>query len=82
MPAHNHANGDYKYILKKDCRLTTSGVDDGPCGEPNVVVVGELLSQGGNQPFNLLPPFLVVKICQKKSDGNELTSIKDFDSKS
>ena len=40
-PGHNHANGDYKYLLKSDGKWTGAGMDNST-GEPNILNKGEI----------------------------------------
>lgn len=58
MPSHNHANSDYKYLLRRrsDGQWSTGGVDTTP-GEPDVVSSAEIVSAGGNQAHENRPPY-------------------------
>ena len=47
MPSHNHINGEFKYLLRSNCGLTTYRTDS-TCGEPDIVVPKEILPSGNN----------------------------------
>ncbi|MFH1379986.1 MAG: tail fiber protein [bacterium] len=47
MPSHNHANGVYKYLLKKDGNDTRLHGDQSP-NEPNLLYAEEIQPAGGN----------------------------------
>lgn len=59
MPRHHHYKGTYKYLLQYTGKLTTYGTDD-TIGEPDVAHKGEMVSRGGSQPHNNMPPYLTV----------------------
>lgn len=65
MPYHNHVDGTYVYALKSDCGWTVNIGTDDTCGEPNIQAMGQISGQGGDQPHNNWPPYLVLKACQK-----------------
>merc|ERR1712013_263464 len=48
MPAHDHSNGVYKYMLKLD-NLHTTDAGDASSGEPNLNSAGAIASQGSGQ---------------------------------
>eukprot|EP00490_Sorites_sp_Unknown_P008773 CAMPEP_0114658150 /NCGR_PEP_ID=MMETSP0191-20121206/15199_1 /TAXON_ID=126664 /ORGANISM="Sorites sp." /LENGTH=454 /DNA_ID=CAMNT_0001879363 /DNA_START=40 /DNA_END=1404 /DNA_ORIENTATION=- len=48
IPAHNHHNGNYKYLLRSDCSQTYDGSSDGTCGEPNLFNAAQATTVGGN----------------------------------
>lgn len=59
LPAHNHANGDYKYLLRQT-DYNTAGSVGYTAGEPDVVTVGEVASVGDSDAHNILQPYLIV----------------------
>ena len=56
MPRHNHANGDYKYLLKSDGNATANKTDY-TVGEPNLYNQRAIQPSGGGQSHENLPPF-------------------------
>lgn len=65
MPAHTHANGNHIFLLQSDGNRTIGNAGDFTRGEPNLHTVGRILSEGGNQPHNNLPPFISLYFCIK-----------------
>ena len=66
--SHNHINGVYKYILQSDCHYTVIATDIG-CGTPNLDSESEILSSGGDQPHNNMPPYIVLRACKKGKEN-------------
>jgi hypothetical protein len=66
MPSHNHANGDYKYMVKVDGQGTTQGVDSS-ANEINELTGGEIQSAGGggSHSHSTLQPYIVVYMWQR-----------------
>jgi microcystin-dependent protein len=64
MPAHNHHDGTFKFLLKVDGKRTHKDSDDSPT-EPNLVETREMRSTGGNQPHENRPPFLALAFIMK-----------------
>nr|MDJ0520217.1 hypothetical protein [Trichodesmium sp. MO_231.B1] len=65
MPSHNHANGNYKYLMRKNINWTTDGTDKNGANEPDVVNVGEIKSQGSNQAHENRPPYYALCFIMK-----------------
>ena len=66
MPRHNHANGAYQYLMMSNGDSTTNGRGLDPTrGEPNLMHIGEIVAQGGDQPHNNLPPYVALYYCLK-----------------
>jgi hypothetical protein len=63
MPAHNHTNGDYMYLVKlgKD---SINADTDFSATEPTLTSAGKMQPAGGNQPFDNRPPFYSVVVWQ------------------
>jgi microcystin-dependent protein len=62
MPVHNHnagTSGEYKYLLRKSGANTIKYADN-TSSEPDVKVVQEIQSRGGDQPHNNMPPYMTV----------------------
>jgi hypothetical protein len=65
MPSHDHANGNYQFLMMAGQDTTGGqGLDPTP-NEPNLLHVGRILAQGGGQPHNNLPPFIGLYYCVK-----------------
>lgn len=64
MPRHNHNDGNYNVILKIDGNWTGGDMDYTP-GEPNLVTTGRLQDSGGNQPHNIMQPFMAINYIMK-----------------
>jgi hypothetical protein len=65
MPAHNHANGDYRYLLRAAINdWTVASIDYTP-GEPDIVTKGEIQSVGGGQPHENRPPYYALAYIMK-----------------
>jgi len=68
MPKHNHSNNQYNQVLKSDCKNTITVTNHicYPEGEPDVLTSKPMTDQGNDEPHNNMPPYIVLKACQKK----------------
>lgn len=64
IPSHNHTNGDFQYVLMSDGNWTTKA-GDYTAGEPNLIRIAPLAATGGGQAHNIMPPFIVLKYCER-----------------
>ncbi|ANM04660.1 microcystin-dependent protein [Rhizobium phaseoli] len=66
LPSHNHANGQFKYMLTSNGSWTiaASGQDDSS-GEPNLAHMGEIQPLGGDQPHNNMQPYYTLTFCRR-----------------
>jgi microcystin-dependent protein len=66
LPSHNHANGQFKYMLTSNGSWTiaASGQDDSS-GEPNLAHMGEIQPVGGDQPHNNMQPYYTLTYCRR-----------------
>ncbi len=77
IPPHNHANGNYKYMLQYTGGNTTADTDS-TSNEPDIKNKGEVTNVGGGQPHNhgntgtalsanqdILPPFFALAFIMK-----------------
>lgn len=56
---HNHANGDFKYLLRVTGLATGASGDASP-GEPDLATPGEILESGSGTGHNTVHPVLIV----------------------
>lgn len=63
VPAHDHSNGQYTILLKRDGQYTVTLTDPG--GTPNLESGEPLRSFGGSKPHNNMPPFMALYYCKK-----------------
>jgi len=59
LATHNHAAGEYKYLLRVT-GYSTLRYSDSTAGEPDLYNKGEIQSQGGDQPHNNMPPYMTL----------------------
>jgi hypothetical protein len=64
IPAHNHVANPYIYALRVTGSYTAKSIDNTP-GEPNLASKGEIRSAGGEQPHNIMQPFVALLYCEK-----------------
>ena len=57
MPSHDHSKGEYKFILKKDGKVTTTNNVNNSLREPNLGSCEALQVIGNNKPFENRPPY-------------------------
>lgn len=65
IPAHNHANGVFKYLLKYDGNETQLHAGNWDPDEPNIHEKGEIKTEGGNQPHENRPPYYALALIMK-----------------
>lgn len=56
IPAHNHDNGAYKWLLKMDGQATADKTDN-TANEPNLYSCGDIKPAGGGQAHENRPPY-------------------------
>jgi len=72
LPPHDHTDGDYRYLLKKDGTGTATTVDDGPT--VNLFADGEIQIVGSAQPFNNVHP-VYLAYCWQRYDPSSIRTI-------
>ena len=65
MASHNHANGEFKDLLRYTSFNTTGTPGDFTIGEPDIYNYMELLPVGNDVPHNNMPQYLVLSLCIK-----------------
>lgn len=65
IPSHNHAAGIFKFLLMSDSNGTADRTDP-TVGQPNLTTQKEIEPRGGDQPHNIMPPFVVLTFCVKE----------------
>ena len=60
MPKHDHTDGEYKYLLKKNCMDRVREIQHGPCHHPNSLYAEPLRTQGDGKSFDIRPPYISV----------------------
>jgi microcystin-dependent protein len=68
MPNHTHVNGAFDILLRMDGTGTTTDSNSlhGPnMAEPNLLDSRPMLSQGGNQPHDNMPPYVALSFIMK-----------------
>ncbi len=65
MPSHDHANGSFNQLMKLSGGWTAKFGDDG-VNEPTLNVSKPELKSGGDQPHNIMPPFVALYYCIKE----------------
>jgi hypothetical protein len=65
MPSHDHAGGNFKFLMSSDGYDTSRGRLDPTRGEPNLRHIGRIAAEGGGQPHNNLPPYIALYYCVK-----------------
>ena len=67
MPEHNHGNGIFDKLLVQNSKNTTShATDSSGSTEINQKDTGAILSSGGGQAHNNMPPFVALYYCKKQ----------------
>ncbi len=67
MPRHNHDNGIYKYLLRKDPHNRYTGHQmNVTAGEPDLVHSAEIKPVGDNEPHENMPPYYVLAFIMKQ----------------
>jgi len=64
IPAHDHADGNFKRLLQSTGTQTSTSTDNSP-NEPNITSFGTLQSVGGGQAHNNMPPVFAVWCLRK-----------------
>jgi microcystin-dependent protein len=66
MPSHNHANGNYKYLLQRrsDGKYTSKDTDT-TRNEPDLIHSGGIKSAGGGQAHENRPPYYALAYIMK-----------------
>lgn len=65
MPSHDHANSPHVFLLQSDGNDTIGSDRDYSPGEPNLHTKGQIKPEGGNQPHNIIPPYVALYYCKK-----------------
>lgn len=65
MPKHNHEDRFFTTLLQTDSNGTLGNRGDSTNGEPNLLSRGDIQPRGGDQPHNIMPPFVVLTFCVK-----------------
>jgi microcystin-dependent protein len=65
LPAHDHANGNYRYLMTKTGTGTYTGSSDNTPGEPHMYSAEPLLSVGGNAAHENRPPYYALCFIMK-----------------
>lgn len=65
MPVHDHANSPHVFLLQSDSNDTIGSVRDQTTGEPNLHTTGRIKPEGGNQPHNIIPPYVALYYCKR-----------------